>query len=160
MSYKEIYDDETVLRVAAVTKLTRNLGLAFAIPTLTYAYIISNVVPKESLAASGKEATMSGLATFQQYVPPFLIAFIAMSTFRSCGDFYFGPEGSTVLYHQAMDFIGNDVSKCALGTAMAGVGLSTSASSLKGVGWRPFAVGGAGSLVVGGTGFAVSTFLV
>ena len=85
MSYKEIYDDETVLRVAAVTKLTRNLGLAFAIPTLTYAYIVSNVDPKESLAASGKEATMSGLATFQQYVPPFLIAFIAMSTFRSCG---------------------------------------------------------------------------
>jgi uncharacterized integral membrane protein (TIGR00698 family) len=160
MSYREIYDDETVLRVAAVTKLTRNLGLAFAIPTLTYAYIVSNVVQKESVAASGKEATMSGLATFQQYVPPFLIAFIAMSTFRSCGDFYFGPEGSTVLYHQAIDFIGNDVSKCALGTAMAGVGLSTSASSLKGVGWRPFAVGGAGSLVVGGTGFAVSTLLV
>jgi uncharacterized membrane protein YadS len=59
-----------------------------------------------------------------------------------------------------MNFIGNDVSKYALGTAMAGVGLSTSIDSLKGVGWKPFAVGGAGAMVVGGTGFTVASFLV
>jgi uncharacterized membrane protein YadS len=59
-----------------------------------------------------------------------------------------------------MDFIGNDVSKYALGTAMAGVGLSTSASSLKGVGWKPFAVGASGALVVGGTGFTIATMMV
>jgi hypothetical protein len=40
---------------------------------------------------------------------------------------------------------------------MAELVLSTSASSLKGVGWKPFAVGGAGALVVGGTGFTVAT---
>ena len=161
MLYKDIYDNESALQVAAVTKLTRNLGLAFAIPALTYAYKVSNdLSPKDIVTVSGKEATMSGLATFQQYVPPFLIAFITMSTLRSCSDLYFGTDDSTLLYHQAMNFIGNDVSKCALGTAMAGVGLSTSVYSLKGVGWRPFAVGGAGTMVVGGTGFAVSTFLV
>ena len=38
MSYRETFDDEVALRVAAVTKLTRNLGLAVAIPALTYAY--------------------------------------------------------------------------------------------------------------------------
>ena len=43
---------------------------------------------------------------------------------------------------------------------MAGVGLSTSVSSLKGVGWQPFAVGGVGALVVGGTGFTVSTLFL
>lgn len=59
-----------------------------------------------------------------------------------------------------MSFIGNDLSNYALGTAMAGVGLSTHASSLKGVGWKPFAVGGAGALVVGGTGFTVATMVV
>ena len=80
MSYKETFDDETALRVAAVTKLTRNLGLAFAIPALTFSHKAANT--REN--ASEKEETMSGLATFQQYVPPFLIAFLAMSAFRSC----------------------------------------------------------------------------
>ena len=50
-------------------------------------------------------------------------------------------------------------SQILLGTAMAGVGLSTSASSLRGVGWKPFAVGGAGALVVGGTGVTVASFV-
>ena len=65
-----------------------------------------------------------------------------------------------IIFQQTMDYIGNDVSKYLLGTAMAGVGLSTSADSLKGVGWKPFAVGGSGALVVGGTGFLVSSLLV
>jgi uncharacterized membrane protein YadS len=64
------------------------------------------------------------------------------------------------VYSQIMNWIGNDLSKYALGTAMAGVGLSTSASSLQGVGWKPFAVGGAGALVVGGTGFTVATLVL
>lgn len=165
MAYKETFDDELALKVAAVTKLTRNLGLAFAIPALTYAHKSSWLQQKsennkdEDNNKDGEDAdTLSGLQTFRKYVPSFLIAFIGMSTFRSCGDFYFGPE--TELYHSAMSFVGNDVSKYALGTAMAGVGLSTSASSLRGVGWRPFAVGGAGALVVGGTGFTVASLLV
>jgi uncharacterized membrane protein YadS len=157
MSYKETFDDETALRVAAVTKLTRNLGLAFAIPALTFSHKAAADTREN---ASEKEETMSGLTTFQQYVPPFLIAFIAMSAFRSCGDFYFGTVDPTSVYLQSMDFISNDLSKYALGTAMAGVGLSTSTSSLQGVGWRPFAVGGAGALVVGGTGFVVSSLVV
>ena len=63
------------------------------------------------------------------------------------------------LFHDSMKFIGNDVSKYALGTAMAGVGLSTSTKSLQGVGWKPFAVGAAGALTVGGTGFLVASML-
>jgi len=162
MSYKETFDDELALKVAAVTKLTRNLGLAFAIPALTYAHrsaLQDNANKDEATSKDGgKEETLSGLQTFKKFVPSFLIAFIGMSTFRSCGDFYFGPDAE--LYHSAMSFVGNDVSKYALGTAMAGVGLSTSASSLRGVGWKPFAVGGAGALVVGGTGFTVASLLV
>ena len=36
MAYKETFDDETALKVAAITKLTRNVFLAVAIPGLTY----------------------------------------------------------------------------------------------------------------------------
>jgi len=154
MAYKETFDDQLAFQVAAVTKLVRNLGLAVAIPTLTYVY------HKEHTAKSTGERlpeTMSGLSTFSKYVPPFLVAFLGMSALRSGGDVMLSD---VEVYSQIMNWIGNDLSKYALGTAMAGVGLSTSASSLQGVGWKPFAVGGAGALVVGGTGFTVATLVL
>ena len=90
-------------------------------------------------------------------MPPFLVAFIGMAAFRSTGDFVLADLDA---YHQVMQFCGNDLSKYCLGTAMAGVGLSTDKSSLRGVGWKPFAVGLSGALVVGGTGFTVAMLTV
>ncbi len=166
MAYKETFDDDVVLKVAAITKLTRNLGLAFAIPGLTYVHAmeqqkLSEVSGVEGLKKSAPYLlgeSISGLNTFQKFVPPFLVAFVGMSCLRSTGDYMLGQD--VEVFQHAMNFVGNDLSKYALGTAMAGVGLSTSASSLKGVGWKPFAVGGAGALVVGGTGFAVASMVV
>ena len=151
------------LKVAAITKLTRNLGLAVAIPGLTYLHAKEKQQQQEQQLDDKTKPmvigdSISGLNTFQKYVPTFLIAFIGMASLRSTGDFLLGSD--VEVYKAAMDFIGNDVSKYALGTAMAGVGLSTSASSLKGVGWKPFAVGGSGALVVGGTGFAIASLVV
>jgi len=192
MSYSEMYGEETALKAAAVTKLTRNLGLMMAIPGLSYLHASSSSRTNDGEEGTNNgdsekgnvEETMSGLVSFQKYVPPFLIAFLGMSALRSMGDYAFAtdalaaaadlgtsgiasPTSSSsssssqqLLFQQTMDFLGNDVSKCALGTAMAGVGLSTSMDSLKGVGWRPFAVGGSGALVVGGTGFMVSSFVM
>ena len=65
--------------------------------------------------------------------------------------FYVLPE---LNYHQLTNGVGSQASTYLLGTAMAGIGLSTSAESLKGVGYKPFIVGGSGALVVGGTGLA------
>jgi uncharacterized integral membrane protein (TIGR00698 family) len=170
MAYKETFDDETALKVAAITKLTRNLGLAFAIPGLTYMNATMSQAQQQqqqqqkeesattssSSSSSSVPTTMSGLNTFSQYVPPFLYAFIGMSCLRSTGDLLLPDYES---YQQIMNFVGNDISKYALGTAMAGVGLSTSTSSLKGVGWKPFAVGAAGALTVGTTGFVVASLV-
>lgn len=174
MSYKEIYGEEMALKAAAVTKLTRNLGLMMAIPGLSYIHASSqsNTNKDEDSPKGDIKETMSGLVSFTKYVPPFLVAFLGMSTLRSIGDYTFASEAvaaaadlsstlsSQQMFQQTMDFLGNDISKCALGTAMAGVGLSTSMDSLKGVGWRPFAVGGSGALVVGGTGFMVSSLVM
>jgi uncharacterized integral membrane protein (TIGR00698 family) len=158
MSYKETFDDEVALKVAAITKLTRNLGLAIAIPGLTYMHAVDeskkgNIEEKAVIGDS-----ISGLNTFKKFVPGFLVAFIGMASLRSTCDFLLGTD--IEIYTQTMDFIGSDISKYALGTAMAGVGLSTSASSLKGVGWKPFAVGASGALVVGGTGFTIASMVV
>ena len=159
LSYKETFQDSVAFETAAVTKLMRNLGLAFCIPALTYSHAIKTASQeKEAKGPPPNEPTPStimGLNTFQKYVPPFLWAFLGVSAIRSAGDMMLGSD--VVMYEQLVNFVGNDLSKYCLGTAMAGVGLSTSAASLKGVGWKPFAVGGTGALIVGGTGFAVAS---
>ena len=155
LSYKETFNDEVAFKVAAVTKLLRNLGLAVAIPALTYSY--HKEKQQENEAKVNDSETLSGLATFSKYVPPFLYAFVGMSVLRTGGDVFLSDVS---FYIDTANFLGNDVSKYALGTAMAGVGLSTSASSLKGVGWKPFSVGLLGALSVGGTGFVVASMLV
>lgn len=174
MAYRETFDDDVALKVAAITKLTRNLGLALAIPGLTYVHAMEqkklsaatsdgeeDAKAKSSPSMGGGES-ISGLNTFQKFVPPFLVAFVGMSCLRSTGDIMLlgHHDDVEIIFQQTMNFVGNDLSKYALGTAMAGVGLSTSASALKGVGWKPFAVGAAGALVVGGTGFAVSSMII
>ena len=162
LSYKETFADEVAFQVAAVTKLLRNLGLAVAIPFLTYSYHTQQQLQEQAKEVDSKEAppsTLSGLSTFTKYVPPFLYAFLGMSAFRSIGDVYLAAEHMEG-FTTCMDFIGNDMSKYALGTAMAAVGLSTSAASLRGVGLKPFVVGGVGALAVGGTGFAVAMMMV
>lgn len=151
LSYKETFGDDVAFATAAVTKLVRNLGLAVAIPFLTYQEVQASSSERDTTAE--KPETLSGLPTFTKYVPPFLIAFIAMSGMRSLGDVMLTDlEG----YSQAVAFIGNDMSKYALGTAMAGVGLCIDRKSLEGVGWRPFAVGLSGALAVGSVGFATA----
>jgi uncharacterized membrane protein YadS len=47
-------------------------------------------------------------------------------------------------------------SRLLLGTAMAAVGLNTSFSVFRGVGFKPFAVGLAGALVVGAVGLTMA----
>lgn len=157
--YKETFGDEVAFKVAAVTKLMRNLGLAVAIPLLTYQHASSLRESKspENAEPKKQEETISGLTAFTKYFPPFLIAFVGMTAFRSVGDLVLHDVAA---YSQVMDFIGNDLSKYALGTAMAGVGLSTDKASLQGVGWKPFAVGLSGALVVGASGFTVAMLTV
>ena len=163
-SYKMLYADDTALQVAACTKLTRNLFLGVAIPGLAYQYRDEVKIESEEKEIEKEKigTTMSGLATFQKYVPGFVVAFIGVGALRSLGDytlaqssadlaFYVLPE---LNYHQLTNGVGSQASTYLLGTAMAGVGLSTSAESLKGVGYKPFIVGGSGALVVGGTGLA------
>ena len=170
MTYKEVFDDEVALKAAAVTKLTRNLFLAGVVPSLAYAYgdssSSSNVSTKPQ-DLSLKEKTIQGLATFKQHVPLFVLGFLGASLTRTVGDatllasngtFAFGCLPAET-YASSLSFVGSTASKGLLGTAMAAVGLSTSASALRGIGWKPFAVGLAGATTVGVTG-ATCAFLV
>jgi uncharacterized integral membrane protein (TIGR00698 family) len=140
MSFRDMYDDEEAFKAATVTKLTRNLGLAIAIPYL--AMKLRDVVPAGAVAAGAAAAKQPPL------VPGFLIAFVAMAALRSLGD---ATEAirTDERWRKGTKFIGEAASQVFLPTAMAAVGLSTSAASLRGVGAAPFIVGACAACSVG-----------
>jgi uncharacterized integral membrane protein (TIGR00698 family) len=183
LTYSTVYGDETALKVATVTKLTRNLFLAGVIPGLTYLTATREAAAATS-ASSGAAAAGTGagsgagaatskpaslipsFAEAKKYFPGFVGAFVAMSALRTAGDMTLASSGAALglldadSWSHLHKFVGNDLgSKYLLGTAMAAVGLSTSLSALKGVGYKPFVVGAASVGVVGGTGFLSATVL-
>lgn len=156
LTYKQMYGDDVVLRVATVTKLTRNIFLAAVIPILTWMHL------KSTHAASGKPMKTS----LKSLVPGFVLGFVAMAVVRSIGDATFGSTGAAfgVLSAESWASITKQLgdfwaSQVFLGTAMAAVGLNTTFAVFKGVGVKPFAVGMAGAIVVGTVGMTMAILL-
>ena len=155
LTYQQRYGDERAFQVAAVTKLTRNALLAAAIPAL----VAANATGKGALAAFA--AAASSPAKIRAAMPAFLVAFLVASAVRSAGDVacdadfgWVNDEATKRAWVKATRFVGNEVgARHCLGTAMAAVGLGTSAAVVRGVGLAPFLVGGAGAATVGGVGF-------
>ena len=156
LTYKQVYGDDVVLRVATVTKLTRNIFLAAVIPILTWMHMRAQ--------AASAETTVR--ASWSSLVPGFVLGFLAMAMVRSVGDATLGSTGA------AFGVVGGDTwasitkdlgdfwaSQVLLGTAMAAVGLNTNFAVFKGVGLKPFAVGMAGALVVGAVGMGLAILL-
>lgn len=153
LTYRQMYADDVVLRVATVTKLTRNLCLAGVIPLLTWMHL------RASRGANAAQVTTK----WTTLVPSFVLGFVGMAIVRTIGDATLGSSGAayglwdaaawTRLTNQLGDFW---ASRLLLGTAMAAVGLNTSLTVFKGVGARPFLVGLAGALVVGAMGMAMA----
>jgi uncharacterized integral membrane protein (TIGR00698 family) len=138
--------------VAVIAKLVRNAFMVVAIPGITYVYA-------RRLRSRGEETgERTGIL---QLVPVFIIGFLALAGLRSIGDA--GLEGGGQAFgiwgEGAWDDLTHGIRTWAeyiLGTAMAGVGLGTSITQLRGLGFKPFAVGIAAAASVG----AVSIGLV
>eukprot|EP00615_Pteridomonas_danica_P010579 CAMPEP_0114329220 /NCGR_PEP_ID=MMETSP0101-20121206/933_1 /TAXON_ID=38822 ORGANISM="Pteridomonas danica, Strain PT" /NCGR_SAMPLE_ID=MMETSP0101 /ASSEMBLY_ACC=CAM_ASM_000211 /LENGTH=367 /DNA_ID=CAMNT_0001458813 /DNA_START=66 /DNA_END=1168 /DNA_ORIENTATION=- len=151
VTYKQIYGDEMVLKVAAITKLTRNLCLVGVMPALGWKY-------REE---KDDHKSQSSFQQFRKLVPGFVLGFLGASVFRSTGDYCLssGMLAYGVLPAEDFKFLtsyfGSTLSNYALGIAMAGVGLGTNIKSLAGVGYKPFLVGFSGCMVVGATSFRV-----
>jgi uncharacterized membrane protein YadS len=151
LTYHQIYQSDLVVYLATVTKLSRNLLLAAAVPLLTAWNGPAALTPVATAASGGLWQTIS------RYVPLFVVGFVGASIIRSLGDASLLSSGhafgvlSAVQWKQAVDVVGNTLgSHVLLGTAMAGVGLATNVGVLRGVGWRPFAVGGLATMTMGG----------
>ena len=155
LTYKQVYGDDVVLRVATVTKLTRNIFLAVVIPVLTWMHL--------KHAAGGAGAAGGTKIKIASLVPGFVIGFLAMAVIRSLGDWTLTANGEAFgvwgaaqwasITKQLGDYWASQI---LLGTAMAAVGLNTNFAVFKGVGFKPFAVGMAGALVVGVVGMTMA----
>jgi uncharacterized membrane protein YadS len=156
LTYRQMYADDIVLRVATVTKLTRNLCLAGVVPLLAWMH----------LRATRDTRARQSTASWTTFVPMFVLGFVGMAIVRTIGDATLRASGAafglwdaaawTGLTNQLGDFWG---SRLLLGTAMAAVGLNTSVAVFRGVGAKPFVVGLAGALVVGAVGMTMALIL-
>jgi uncharacterized integral membrane protein (TIGR00698 family) len=154
LTYRQMFADDVVLRVATVTKLTRNLCLAAVIPLLTWLHM--RTTPDRATGDRGRPS-------WKTLVPPFVVGFVGMALVRTIGDATLQTTGAAyggldaaswgALTAQVGDFW---ASRVFLGTAMAAVGLNTSLTVFQGVGAKPFAVGLAGALVVGAVGMVMA----
>ncbi|CUU07964.1 conserved hypothetical integral membrane protein [Armatimonadetes bacterium GBS] len=155
LTYKEVFNDETVLKAATVTKLTRNLFLAVVVPLLSYLYL------KRQARQEGESSTKINIT---KLLPAFVLGFILMAVLRSIGDatlqngLAFGIWDKSA-WDALTKTIGETWGSRALGTAMAAVGLATSFSVFKGVGLKPFLVGLIGALLVGVIGWGMALLL-
>jgi uncharacterized integral membrane protein (TIGR00698 family) len=153
LTYRQMYADDVVLRVATVTKLTRNLCLAGVIPVLTWMHL------RASRATGARRTTIS----WKTLVPLFVLGFVGMAVVRTIGDATLQSSGEaygvwdTTAWARLTNQIGDFwASRVMLGTAMAAVGLNTSFAVFKGVGAKPFVVGLAGALAVGLAGMTMA----
>lgn len=137
LMYEQLYDAPVALDYAVVTKLIRNLFMLAVIPIMTFAY--------HRFVASGGRTT-----SLHKLVPLFVLGFLAMTAFRTVGDLGDRPFGvlSKDTWAAAVDYMRSAADWC-LVVAMAAVGLGTSLSQLRRLGWKPFIAGFAAAVSVG-----------
>ena len=164
LTYSTVYADEAVVKVAAITKLSRNLLLAGVVPYLTLKHVHIDAT-KDNQKIGKRNVPKFNLSSLKQYTPTFVLGFIAMSCLRSAGDFSLMHTGGAFFildkttWSDIYNFIGGPLgSQYLLGTALAGVGLTTK-FSFKGVGHKPFLLGFTGASVVAGTGLTTSLLI-
>ena len=73
LTYKEVYGDEVVLKVAAITKLTRNVFLAGVIPAIAWSH--------KADAGVGAPTKLT-LAGVKKYIPMFVVGFVGIQMVR------------------------------------------------------------------------------
>mmetsp|Transcript_38697 Transcript_38697/g.60362 ORF Transcript_38697/g.60362 Transcript_38697/m.60362 type:complete len:205 (-) Transcript_38697:2251-2865(-) len=162
MSYKLMYADDVALKVAAITKLTRNLFLAAVVPGLAYLNARQEGLTLDDKGETGLRKAASSLA---KYTPAFVMGFGGMTVLRTIGDLMVAKGMMAYGFMTAAQWkavvaaVGSSASLPLLGIAMAAVGLKTSLSQLRGVGIKPFILGLAGASVVGTVGFLTITLL-
>jgi len=141
--YVQLFGGDTVLDVAAVTKLVRNLFMIVVIPLMAYVH------QRQSRRDGGVGVQVNVLALF----PMFILGFALMAVVRTVGDVTLESGFAYGVFDAAgWGEVTGGIKAWAerlLAVAMAGVGLGTSVRQLRGLGVRPFYVGLGAAAAVG-----------
>jgi uncharacterized integral membrane protein (TIGR00698 family) len=142
--FADAFSTPKALDIAVITKLVRNVFMAFVIPFMAFNY-----------ARKTQEGSRKGEKTsFKKLFPIFIFGFLLMAVLRSFGDaninqnglaFGFMDEG---VWTQVISSIKHWAEIC-LVIALAGVGLMVDINSFKKLGIKPFLVGLGASAAVG-----------
>ena len=149
LSYKEIFRDEAALRVATVTKLTRNVFLVVVVPLLAYLH-------HKRTGHAGERVRIARL------FPIFVLVFLAMAIARSIGDANLSRGGlawgawNAAAWKGVVNTLGETWASAALGAAMAGVGLGTNLRAFGKLGWRPLYLGAISAVLVAALALALA----
>ena len=152
MMYDETFKvtaGQTSTDVAVVTKLVRNLLMVIVIPLMAYLYARGD---------GEGDAVRTQRTSWVRLIPLFVLGFLALAIVRSVGDGLLEGGGLALgflqedSWHEVVRVI-KQLSGYTLTTAMAGVGLGTSFTTLKGLGLKPFYVGLLAATMVGVAAF-------
>lgn len=143
LSYNQVFGDELAMKVATMTKLTRNVFLVGVVPLLAFL----------SARQRGTERKRVNIA---KLFPIFVLGFAAMALIRSFGDAGIGGVSARAfgmwnleIWKELTKTLGETVAYGALGAAMASVGLTTHLNTFRVLGLRPLYVGAMSATLVG-----------
>jgi uncharacterized integral membrane protein (TIGR00698 family) len=153
--FADVYSLPSALDVATVAKLVRNTFMAAVIPLLALYH---------ARRAAGGEGFAGKRKSFVGYLPLFVVGFLAVAVVRSIGDAGVRAGGTALGLWKAAAWteIHGFIKQWAVNflvLALAGVGLSTDISLLKGLGIKPFLVGLCAAFAVGVVSFCAISLL-
>jgi uncharacterized integral membrane protein (TIGR00698 family) len=153
LSYSQVFGDELAMKVATMTKLTRNVFLVGVVPLLAF-------------QAARRQGTERKQVNIAKLFPLFVLGFAAMAVVRSLGDAGLGSQSARAFWlwnseswRALTKTVGETISYGALGTAMAGVGLTTSLSTFRVLGLKPLYVGAMSATLVGGVALILAALI-
>jgi uncharacterized integral membrane protein (TIGR00698 family) len=148
LAYAQQFKAEPAFHTAVSVKLVRNLFMSILIPLAGVLY------------HRGSDNKRRVRQKLHQIVPLFVVGFLLMACIRTAGD---STSGGGKAFGMIPVEQWNRVGAAAkflvpwlLAMAMGAVGLGTGLAKLKNLGWKPFSVGFAAALMVGG----VSTVMI
>ena len=152
--FADVFSLPRALDVATVTKLVRNVFMAAVIPLMALYYA------RRTAQGEGEEKKIS----FVKLLPLFIVGFLILAVVRSIGDAGINGGGRAFglwdsgAWKDLFGFVKTWAVNF-LVLALAGVGLSTSFRTFKGLGVKPFFVGLAAALMVGVVSFVAISLL-
>lgn len=140
--YAELFEAPVALNVATVAKLVRNVFMAGVVPLMAWRC-------RRAMQSTAQRTELRNL------LPAFILGFLVLALVRSIGEAGLNAGGSAWGLWSALTWKAwlegfNTWALRFLVAALVGVGLSTRFSAFKGLGLKPFLVGLAAALIVGG----------